>query len=155
MNRPDKDIVLKRLRRQFEKAKAHLPEQPCDLQLKHIEQVLRVRGLNSRGARKRPDQRSFWNGLWRAIIFDCDDYRCYFCGRSAEEGVHLEGTPLVLRLELDHVDPRSRGGHDYVVSNVRTTCRTCNVARGRLSEHHFRAELLSLARAVGSGAHIG
>lgn len=55
---------------------------------------------------------------------------------------------LALRLQLDNIKPRSHGGHDYRLSNIRTTCRLCNHGRFKLSETLFRAELLSRTKSV-------
>ena len=85
-----------------------------------------------------------WDGLWRAIIFDRDDYTCHFCGHSGERGLIVNGEPLALRLELDHVQTLASGGHDFALSNIRTLCRTCNVARGQMIDEYFRLELQSL-----------
>jgi 5-methylcytosine-specific restriction endonuclease McrA len=104
-----------------------------------------------RTAGRGPSHLALWGGLWRAIVFDRDNYTCYFCGRSGELGVTIPKFGcLALRLQIDHIKPRSHGGPDYRLSNVRTTCRLCNQGRFRLSEEHFRAELLSLAKAVHS-----
>jgi 5-methylcytosine-specific restriction endonuclease McrA len=71
------------------------------------------------------------------------------CKRSGEEGVVVEREGrLALRLELDHVVPRSAGGNDYVLTNIRTLCRTCNLTRGRMKEAYLLAELRSLAAAL-------
>ena len=148
-NRPDREEVLRKLRRQFAAVEQHLPPSPGDVAQNHIVAILAGRGIGTRGAGKRPEHQSLWQGLFRAIVFDRDDYRCFFCGRSAEAGVTLpEHGKLALRLELDHADPRTGGGEDYSLMNVRTTCRTCNISRGRMTDAHFRAELESLARAV-------
>ena len=96
-----------------------------------------------------PSHKALWNGLWRAIIFDCDNYKCHFCRRSGEEGVTIpECGPLALRLQLDHIKHRSKGGENFLLSNIRTACRLCNQGRFKLEDEHFRAELLSLAMAV-------
>lgn len=148
--RPDKERLIARLRKQYASIADHLPDSPSDLTPAHWENVLRSRGLSSRGGSRRPSRRAFWDGLWRAIILDRDDYRCYFCGRSALEGVEVPGEGrLALRMELDHLTPRSAGGEDYTLSNIRAVCRTCNTARGRMKDEHFRAELRSIAEALG------
>jgi len=96
-----------------------------------------------------PSHKALWDGLWRAIIYDRDNYTCYFCYRSGEEGITIRKFGrLALRLQLDHINPRCYGGPDYRLSNIRTACRLCNQGRFRLSEEHFRAELLSLAKSV-------
>lgn len=139
--------VRKKVRSQLEEAlsKRLLPRRPQRLTQRHVSRMVKSMKTAGRG----PSHRAFWNGLWRAIIFDCDEYRCYFCNRSGEDGVEIPGFGrLALRLQLDHVTPRSHSGGDYRLSNIRTTCRLCNQGRFRLSEPHFRAELESLAAAV-------
>lgn len=37
---------------------------------------------------------------------------------------------------------------DYSLTNIRAICRTCNTARSRMRDDHFRAELQSIARAI-------
>ena len=127
--------------------KAILPRRPHKLTQRHVE-MLKSMKTSGRG----PAHRALWNGLWRAIIFDCDNYTCYFCYRSGERGVEIPKCGhLALRLQLDHVDCRSYGGPDYHLANIRTTCRLCNQGRFRLSEEHFRLELASLAKSVCAG----
>jgi hypothetical protein len=148
-NRPKSDVIFRRLQNQYDDTKLLLPERPRDLTQRQLARLLQRKGLTTHGLGKRPEHRAFWHGLWRALILDRDDYRCCFCRRSGETGVniHREGC-LALRLELDHVEPRSSGGHDYLLTNIRTICRTCNIARSRMTDKHFRAELVSLAAAV-------
>lgn len=148
-SRPKKELIVKQITRQFESLRQHLPARPTEVQTAHLAAVLRARGLAGRGEGRRPSQTAFWNGLWRAIILDRDDYRCCFCQRSAVAGVDVPGEGrLALRMELDHATPRAAGGVDYCLQNIRAICRTCNTARSRMSDEHFRAELTSLARAV-------
>ena len=150
--RPSKSSVVKRLKRQYEADRENLPIYPCDFKQDHLNRLLQRRGITTRSGNKRPDHTSLWHGLYRAIIFERDDYCCYFCGRSGEKGIDINGEGcLALRLELDHIVPRATGGHDYKLSNIRTMCRTCNVARSRMSEKHFRAELTSLAHEISKG----
>ena len=51
----------------------------------------------------------------RAYILDRDNSRCTYCSRSR------------VRLELDHVRPRSHGSNR--VDNLATSCRDCNAAK--------------------------
>ncbi len=54
-------------------------------------------------------------GLSRRAVFHRDDFRCQYCGGSAES--------------IDHVVPRSRGGaHEW--ENVVAACRRCNSSKG-------------------------
>ena len=148
-DRPSSKEVLRKLQRQFVAVEQFLPSSPGKVAQEHVAAILAKRGIGTRGAGKRPEHRSLWQGVFRAIVFDRDDYHCFFCGRSAEAGVDLpEHGILALRLELDHAAPRAGGGEDYSLVNVRTTCRTCNISRGRMTETQFRAELKSLARAI-------
>jgi len=58
----------------------------------------------------------------RRVLFARDDWQCVYCGTSG------------VRLTLDHVLPRSRGG-DSVWENVVTSCAPCNLRKGdRLPE---------------------
>ena len=53
----------------------------------------------------------------RRALFARDDWRCVYCGTGG------------VRLTLDHVVPRSRGG-DSVWENVVTSCAPCNLRKG-------------------------
>jgi 5-methylcytosine-specific restriction endonuclease McrA len=135
------------VREQLDEAlnKALLPPRPQQLTQRHVSQMLQSMKTAGRG----PSHKALWDGLWRAIIYDRDNYTCYFCYRSGEEGITIRKVGrLALRLQLDHIHPRADGGAHYKLSNIRTACRLCNHGRFRLSEEHFRAELLSLANSV-------
>lgn len=59
-----------------------------------------------------------WAGIREATIYwlnrlDPDGAHCFECGRKART------------LDLDHVVPRSKGGH-YSVSNSQLLCRDCH-----------------------------
>lgn len=51
----------------------------------------------------------------RFEVFKRDSFKCQYCGRCAPEIV----------LELEHIEPHSRGGSDEVL-NLLTSCRECN-----------------------------
>jgi 5-methylcytosine-specific restriction endonuclease McrA len=53
----------------------------------------------------------------RRALFARDGWECVYCGTSG------------VRLTLDHVVPRSRGG-DSVWENVVTSCAPCNLRKG-------------------------
>lgn len=54
------------------------------------------------------------------IIFRRDEFRCVYCGLSSfEDGV---------KLHVDHIDPRSKGGTD-TASNLVTSCENCNLSK--------------------------
>lgn len=58
-------------------------------------------------------------GSWKTIrwaVLQRDGFRCRYCGQEAADGV---------RLEVDHVVPRSAGGSDNM-SNLLTACEECN-----------------------------
>jgi CRISPR/Cas system Type II protein with McrA/HNH and RuvC-like nuclease domain len=53
----------------------------------------------------------------RFEVFKRDGFRCCYCGSSTEE-------PDVI-LEVDHIEPVSKGGTD-VIDNLVTSCQRCN-----------------------------
>ncbi len=62
--------------------------------------------------------------LSRRNVFLRDGYQCQYCGRR----------PPVRDLNLDHVTPRSRGGRS-TWDNLVTSCRECNLKKGRALPH--------------------
>jgi len=58
----------------------------------------------------------------RFAILKRDGYRCRLCGVSAKDGEHI-------RLEVDHITPRSKGGTDDP-SNLWVLCFACNRGKG-------------------------
>src|SRR5687768_11248863 len=83
---PDMDrrlaaVVRGRVRGQLNEAqnKGFLPREPSRFAQRHVE---KLKSMKTAG--RGPAHRALWNGLWRAIIFDSDNYTCYFCYRSGE-----------------------------------------------------------------------
>ncbi|EFH80541.1 RNA-guided endonuclease IscB [Ktedonobacter racemifer] len=60
----------------------------------------------------------------RAYLLEKFGRRCVYCGRT--------DTPF----ELDHIQPRSRGGSNRV-SNLALSCHTCNAAKGERTAAEF------------------
>ena len=58
----------------------------------------------------------------RFRILDRDNFRCRYCGRSAQE----DG----VKLHVDHVIPLSLGGADNDDQNLVTSCGECNIGKG-------------------------
>ena len=58
----------------------------------------------------------------RYRIFQRDNYRCRICGAAQSDGEHV-------RLEVDHITPRSKGGTDDDM-NLWTLCFACNRGKG-------------------------
>ena len=69
-----------------------------------------------------------WNGSkWirpekRLAIYIRDQFRCLACGRDLRNADPVE-------INLDHLVPRAKGGSNKA-SNLATTCKRCNCARG-------------------------
>lgn len=57
----------------------------------------------------------------RFTVLARDNFRCQYCGHSADDGA---------RLDIDHVMPRSEGGKT-VLGNLRTACQDCNSGKGK------------------------
>lgn len=71
----------------------------------------------------------------RWCIFNRDDFRCQYCGRTAIED-HV-------KLHLDHIKPRTDGGGDDF-ENLVTACRDCNIGKMDTPLRHeaeFKARL--------------
>ncbi len=63
----------------------------------------------------------------RLAIYLRDGLACAYCGASIEDGAQLS---------LDHLIPHSRGGTN-ASTNLVTSCRRCNCARGNRSVRGF------------------
>ncbi len=57
----------------------------------------------------------------RALVLARDHFRCRWCGATGDE----------IKLEVDHILPRSEGGTDSL-ENLATLCRQCNVGKSDL-----------------------
>ena len=62
----------------------------------------------------------------REYVLQRDNRTCQYCGTTG------------VRLEADHVVPRSQGGA-YRISNLVTSCHDCNQAKGNLPVEEFLA----------------
>src|SRR5258708_2853992 len=70
----------------------------------------------------------------RLYVLEKFEHRCAYCGRT--------DTPF----ELDHIQPRSRGGSDRV-SNLALSCRACNAQKGERTASEFgHPEVAALAK---------
>jgi hypothetical protein len=61
------------------------------------------------------------SGVRKSVRFSVlrrDGFRCVYCGATADEQ----------KLHVDHVHPRSKGGHDDE-SNLVTSCEACNLGK--------------------------
>lgn len=70
--------------------------------------------------------------LTRRNLLLRDGYQCQYCGRR----------PGVRDLNVDHVMPRSRGGHDSW-DNLVISCRPCNLRKGKRTPAEAGMRLLS------------
>ena len=129
-----------------------LPADPDELRDRDKAWKLAKRaGAKHRRGGKADEGSTWFRQLWRAVVLHHSDYHCDYCGRDFLQ-TQVEGR--VMRLELDHLDlePRSEGGENYSLDNIRAACRTCNVARGRMPKGLFLAELRSLTEGVSAWA---
>jgi hypothetical protein len=95
MDRTLTAMVRGKVRAQLDEAlnKAFLPRRPHRLTQRHVKML-----TSMKTAGRGPAHKTLRNGLWRAIIFDCDDYTCHFCYRSGEKSVEIPKCgPLALR----------------------------------------------------------
>lgn len=58
----------------------------------------------------------------RFKVFDRDDYKCRYCGKTPDDGITLE---------VDHVHPTSKGGTNEL-HNLVTSCFDCNRGKSDL-----------------------
>lgn len=58
----------------------------------------------------------------RRAVYKRDQYACFFCGKTQEDGADLT---------LDHFIPRSMGGPN-TYDNLFTACRSCNSRKGKI-----------------------
>ena len=73
----------------------------------------------------------------RRAVFARDDYRCQYCGDSADS--------------IDHVVPRSRGGSDEW-DNLAAACRACNSSKRNRTPAEAGMRLLRPCHAPRSAA---
>jgi len=69
---------------------------------------------------------SFQPTAWahkRFEVFKRDCFRCVYCGYDSQRS----------KLELDHVIPRSDGGHETDINNLVTSCQLCNQGKWYIS----------------------
>ncbi len=57
--------------------------------------------------------------------------RCFYCGADLIEG----------KFTVDHVIPKSKGGHKSHLSNLVPACRSCNEAKKDMDLEDFRHTL--------------
>ena len=68
----------------------------------------------------------------REYLLQKYSYTCVYCQKSA----FRNGKPTDIRLEIDHVVPRSKGGSDRV-NNLVLACHSCNQNKGNRSVQEF------------------
>lgn len=73
--------------------------------------------------------------LSRRNVMLRDQHQCQYCGRSL----------AVRELNVDHMQPRSRGGAD-TWENLVTSCRSCNLKKGHRTPEEAGMRLLSVPR---------
>lgn len=69
-----------------------------------------------------------WRELRYQVLKNCDG-RCMCCGASAKDGV---------RLHVDHIKPRSRGGAELDINNCQVLCEDCNIGKSNLDDTDWR-----------------
>ncbi len=63
-------------------------------------------------------------------VFQRDGWKCVACGRTSHHGAILH---------IDHILPRSRGGHNGI-DNYQTLCDTCNLGKSNRDATDLRGE---------------
>lgn len=69
-----------------------------------------------------------WRELRYLVLKNCDG-RCMCCGASAKDGV---------RIHVDHIVPRSRGGAELDINNCQVLCEDCNIGKSNLDDRDWR-----------------
>jgi len=64
------------------------------------------------------------NGKLKERILRRDDYRCRYCGATS-------------MLTIDHIFPRSRGGHPDKKENLVTSCFRCNQSKANMTPEEW------------------
>jgi len=120
------------------------PDRPSHFSQKHLDRIVRDRLVAIRLPKR------LLPTFWEALVLDRAKYACQYCHRSVA-GVWRESKHRrTIGLTLDHLRPRARGGRSYSFRNIRAASWSCNGIKSTLNMKAFRAELLSLARALGS-----
>ena len=88
---------------------------------------------NKSSRRVAPRQRRAWPKGTKEHLLRRYGQRCRYCG--SRFAAHL--------LEIDHMDPHSRGGPDDV-NNLQLLCRRCNGRKGDQSDQEFRRRFATL-----------
>ncbi len=68
----------------------------------------------------------------RNRIFDRDGWKCYLCDRVLTDIKNTDGSVPMDYATIDHVIPRSNGGHNRQ-TNKRACCWSCNNIKGSKS----------------------
>lgn len=113
------------------KRKSHRTEKICE----HCGKKFKIN--NSRQRFCSGKCRLAHTGIGRFLIFERDDFRCIYCGRSSIEDQS--------ELHLDHIYPASLGGQD-VASNIVTACHRCNLEKGDIVIQNIRRIQIEVAR---------
>jgi len=72
----------------------------------------------------------------RLAVWQRDQWRCRYCKRSVLKP--SDDAPEYLWATIDHVTPRAKGGSNKP-SNLVTSCKPCNAAKGSHSAEAYRA----------------
>lgn len=130
-------------------ARDGFPASPDEVDQGVIDGLMVDAGALPHGESKDFDGAPWFRDFWRMFINHRFDYTCWICGRHAiKDAIPYEGDELVLRLELDHVIPRSQGGAHYKLDHIRPACRVCNTARGQMEPELIYLEMRSLAETI-------
>lgn len=127
------DEAIARLKRD-----PRFPARPSQFTQKGMARIVRLRLLPKR----------LLDTFWRAVIFNRDNYTCWYCHRSVASVWRESEHQRTISLTCDHCRPKANGGEDYSFANTRTACWSCNGIKSTPPEEVLPRELESLARAV-------